>query len=190
MQVSSVALSAVTARLWQIVRLGTSSSSITRRYDLSSTPSFRCVNIEPASDRYSCGLTIIALRYVGTLDVRSLDTAAHMPRLTGSFELITFGIIMYREFRLKTSYWELLIDREKGNPSRLWATIADVFGRSTTSCSTPQTPFTADIYLNFVQEKIDPTRKSTENAPPPSFPHHSYPLVMHGSLISHLPSVY
>ena len=62
-----------------------------------------------------------------------------------------------------------MIDREKGNPRRLWATIADVLGRSTTPNSPTLPSFTADDYLNFVQSKINSTRKSTEGSPPPVF---------------------
>src|SRR6218665_1828063 len=51
--------------------------------------------------------------------------------------------------------------------SALGYTIADVLGRFTAPTSPPPAPFTADDYINFVQAKIESTRKSTEDSPPP-----------------------
>ena len=76
---------------------------------------------------------------------------------------------MQREFRdRETTYWESLIEREKGNSRRLWAALSDVLGRSSTP-RLPTSAFTAADYLNFVQSKIDATRQATVNASPPSF---------------------
>lgn len=104
-------------------------------------------HLEPASDRYP-GLTNIAVCYFGTLYRRYRGTRALSNRLIWINHLRD----MHCGFRLKeTTHWE---------PKSALEIVADVLGRSTASCPLSRTSFTVDDYLDFVQAKIDSTRKS------------------------------
>src|SRR6218665_932902 len=76
-----------------------------------------------------------------------------------------YAVLREKEMR----YWENLIEQDAGKPCRLWASLSAILGRSTTRKCSTEPSFTATSYLDFMNQKIEAVRRSTESAPPPTF---------------------
>src|SRR5688572_15622656 len=66
----------------------------------------------------------------------------------------------------ETTYWEGIIERDR-QPS---ATVVITLRHPWSSRSSIQSSFMATDYLEFMRQKVDLVLRSTEGAPPPTFP--------------------